>query len=196
LLVSFSFKGMNKSTEKYLQAFDELNNLSILRSETPTSESIDEIEELLILGYVLGRESAAESLLFEIGSPDTKRLDDLLMVEYDGKTFVDRVEEYSESGSEEEIKRVVETEYHRMFNQGVLDGANEISKENEIEVTKKWVTVGDNKVRETHSYLEGMEIPLNEKFYTIDSDSADFPGGFSNAENNINCRCVVEVNGI
>lgn len=196
MLVSFSFKGMNKSTEKYLQAFDELNNLSILRSETPTSESIDEIEELLILGYVLGRESAAESLLFEIGSPDTNRLDDLLMVEYDGKTFVDRVEEYSESGSEEEIKRVVETEYHRMFNQGVLDGANEISNENEIEVTKKWVTVGDNKVRETHSYLEGMEIPLNEKFYTIDSDSADFPGGFSNAENNINCRCVVEVNGI
>lgn len=196
MLVSFSFKGMNKSTEKYLQAFDELNNLSILRSETPTSESIDEIEELLILGYVLGRESAAESLLFEIGSPDTKRLDDLLMVEYDGKTFIDRVEEYSESGSEEEIKRVVETEYHRMFNQGVLDGANEISNENEIEVTKKWVTVGDNKVRETHSYLEGMEIPLNEKFYTIDSDSADFPGGFSNAENNINCRCVVEVNGI
>lgn len=51
----------------------------------------------------------------------------------------------------------------------------------------------DDRVRDTHSYLEGMEVPYNARFYTYDGDSAEAPGMFSLPENNINCRCVVEI---
>ena len=58
---------------------------------------------------------------------------------------------------------------------------------------KRWQTMMDDRVRDTHSYLEGMEVPYNEDFWTYDSDHAPAPGMFNRPENNINCRCVVEV---
>jgi hypothetical protein len=51
----------------------------------------------------------------------------------------------------------------------------------------------DDRVRDTHDYLEGMVVPFSSRFYTYDGDSADYPGGFTLPENNIGCRCVVEV---
>ena len=57
------------------------------------------------------------------------------------------------------------------------------------DVYKTWQTMQDDRVRETHDYLEGMTIPLKEKFKTLDMDEADAPGGFTLPENNVNCRC-------
>ena len=51
----------------------------------------------------------------------------------------------------------------------------------------------DDKVRETHDYLEGVEVDLASEFVTFDGDSAKFPGDFSRAENNVNCRCVIDL---
>jgi uncharacterized protein with gpF-like domain len=58
---------------------------------------------------------------------------------------------------------------------------------------KRWRTMNDDRVRDTHDYLEGMVVPFSERFYSYDGDSAEYPGGFALPENNINCRCVVEV---
>ena len=60
-------------------------------------------------------------------------------------------------------------------------------------VTKNWYTVMDDKVRETHRYLEGASVSLDEEFWTFDGDHAAYPGGFTKAENNVNCRCTVEL---
>jgi hypothetical protein len=49
----------------------------------------------------------------------------------------------------------------------------------------------DEKVRDTHKYLEGMTVALDEEFYTYDGDHAPAPHGFTKVENNANCRCVV-----
>jgi hypothetical protein len=49
----------------------------------------------------------------------------------------------------------------------------------------------DNRVRDTHFYLEGMTVDINDKFYTYDGDSAYRPGGFEKAENNCGCRCLL-----
>jgi hypothetical protein len=82
-------------------------------------------------------------------------------------------------------------EYHRMYNLGAIDTAEEVQQINGINILKEWHTVGDDKVRETHKYLEGYKIPLDERFYTFDGDSALYPGGFEEAQNNVGCRCIL-----
>lgn len=47
----------------------------------------------------------------------------------------------------------------------------------------------DEKVRDTHQYLEGMTVGIDEDFWTYDNDHASAPGMFEFAENNVNCRC-------
>lgn len=89
----------------------------------------------------------------------------------------------------DEIQRVVDTEYHRMYNTGAYDTATEMENEG-YPVMKRWITMGDDRVRDTHSYIDDELVPLDEEFYTYDGDSAMFPGDFSNPANNINCRCI------
>lgn len=91
----------------------------------------------------------------------------------------------------EAIKRVVDTEYHRMYETGAYDTATAM-KEDGKNIYKRWVTMMDERVRDTHSYIEGELVPLDEEFYTFDGDSAQFPGGFALPQNNINCRCWIE----
>ena len=88
----------------------------------------------------------------------------------------------------EAIKRVVDTEYHRMANAGAYDTAVAINKTGKT-IYKRWDTMLDEKVRSTHLYLEGDRVPLDRAFFTFDGDSAMYPGGFTLASNNVNCRC-------
>lgn len=59
-------------------------------------------------------------------------------------------------------------------------------------VEKVWATMEDERVRTTHEFLDGVGVPLDTLFFTIDNDSARYPGDFTKAENNTNCRCVIE----
>lgn len=51
---------------------------------------------------------------------------------------------------------------------------------------KKWVTAGDEHVRESHKRINGETVDINEKF----SNGLDFPGGEGPADQVINCRCT------
>lgn len=93
-----------------------------------------------------------------------------------------------------EIKTLLESEYHRVFNDASSDTAKKIEKKLGKKGTKTWATMRDDRVRDTHEYLEGQTVSIDEKFYTFDGDSAYAPGGFSTAENNANCRCVLKFN--
>ena len=75
----------------------------------------------------------------------------------------------------------------------VYDGGRDYIDNGGFGVSKNWITVRDDKVRETHSYLEGQSVPLEEEFFTFDGDHAAYPGGFTKAENNVNCRCIVRL---
>lgn len=90
------------------------------------------------------------------------------------------------------IQRVVETEYHRMYNTGAWDYANSFQEKTGRTMYKRWETMLDDKVRDTHIYLQSDAVPLDEAFFTFDGDSAMYPGGFTLAENNCGCRCWVE----
>jgi hypothetical protein len=69
------------------------------------------------------------------------------------------------------------------------------AQDNGIEVTKTWVTAGDNRVRDDHAALDGQTVGAEEMF-TIPSGpnkgmEADAPGLFGIPEEDINCRCFV-----
>ena len=102
-----------------------------------------------------------------------------------GKTWRERVEEYfSSGGSVDDLVRIAETETHRDANTAALDTAKYAGAK-----SKTWVTMADERVRDSHQYLEGMTVGIDEDFYTYDGDHAPAPGLFELPENSINCRC-------
>ena len=88
----------------------------------------------------------------------------------------------------EKLQTMIECEANRCFNCGVMEAVKD-----EKGVIKTWETMGDERVRLTHDYLEGMTLPYDEEFVTIGGDSALAPGLFSDPENNVNCRCWLTV---
>lgn len=167
---------------------DELNNLQTSLEQTETldeKEVIDEVFDLLIIAYMNGNKAGNMDLSsdYEIV---TDALQEAIYHKTEGKDFAERIREHINNGdSIADIMRVADTESHRVYNTALFDVA-EISGAN-----KTWVTMLDEKVRETHQFLEGVTIPWDERFYTVDGDSALMPGGFEKAENSVNCRCEI-----
>ena len=180
-----------------LLPFDELNNL---RTEIegrayiengvlkfPKDDCIDLVLDALILAYVYGVDYANETLGTDI-PPVSERMTETIYKKIADKDFAERVGEYAEQGKLEELMRVAETEMTRDFNGGVLD-----TGETGGAKYKTWETMLDDRVRDTHFYLQSTKIPIEEKFFTFDGDSAMHPGDFARAENNCNCRCILKV---
>lgn len=177
--------------------FDELNKFSSsLRQKFPSGkllrssnrdeyeDTIDEMLDLFLLAYAMGNDITKASL----SSNYNPTLDDVMETvdkKVAGKTWRERVSDYFENGgSVEDLTRIAETETHRIANESalktaVIGGAT----------TKQWLTMLDDKVRDTHSPLEGQTIPIDADFYTWDGDKAQAPGLFEYPENNVNCRC-------
>ena len=172
-------------------------------------ERIDEILELLILSYMYGNE-AANDMLFgsdfieDLGfNPDDfgmESTDRTIPIDMDSmseavyrkvadKDWVQRVTEYydSDSSTADDVYRVVDTDTHRVYN----DSIENVGTRADGTVYKTWLTMQDDRVRDSHSYLEGMRVPMDSRFYTFDNDSARYPGDFADPANNVNCRCRI-----
>ena len=167
---------------------DELNNLKsyldVAISRISVDEAIDDVLDVLIVGWANGLEYAASVLG---GSYlDYTDLQESLEKRIDGKNYADRVREHFENGDVDGIIRVADTESHRLYNESVFESAKRSGKE----VYKTWVTMGDDKVRDPHVLLDGVTIPLDELFYT-DGVGAKAPGMFGVPELDINCRCII-----
>lgn len=143
----------------------------------------DYLEFVLCLAYTYGWQDAEEI----IGAVPMKAgMDDKAVnAEIGGKTFRERI---TEETTPEEILRLIDTEAHRDYNTGVYEAAESSGR---TDIHKQWGTMKDDRVRDSHRYLEGMTVGLHDRFYTDDGDSAMYPGGFSLPENNVNCRCYV-----
>lgn len=145
---------------------------------------IDMFLDLFLLAYATGRSVTNENL----SSNYNPSLDEIMKVvdaEVAGKTWRQRVEEYfSSGGTGEDIARIADTEMHRIANTAAFDTAKKAGAKN-----KTWVTMADERVRDSHQYLESMTVGIDDDFYTYDGDHAPAPGLFELAENNVNCRC-------
>lgn len=142
-------------------------------------ETEDSLLELLIMAYVFGCKDVSKSLKEEI-KPDTKKMNESVNKKIEGKTWGERL---LEAQTLDEIIRIVVTEVHRVFNEGQWDSA--VGRATH----KTWITQGDDRVRDTHWYIDGLTIPIDDYFYTLDGDRALRPYGFTFPENDINCRC-------
>lgn len=161
------------------------------RKKEKKEERIDEILELLILSYMYGNESGNTMLESEVPI-DVDRMNESVYAKVADKDWEQRVREYYDNGTVDEIMRVVITTTHWVYNDAIAEVGNKVDPVGNT-VMKQWETMLDDKVRDTHEYLEGMTVPINSKFYTYDGDSARFPGDFVDASNNVNCRCRINL---
>lgn len=167
------------------------NDEGKIKSKQDAEDIIDELLDLFLLSYANGA-NATNAELGTAEMPSVDAVDAAVYAPVAGETWRDRVMGYYETGgSLYDIRRIAETDATRIYNQGAVDAV--VVNGLQGSTSKRWRTMMDDRVRDTHDYLEGMVVPFNERFYTYDGDSADYPGGFALPENNVNCRCVVEV---
>lgn len=201
-----------------LPEFDELKNIrttirEMLASGTPDTSDTqrgyvprkrleDTIFELITMGYVYGITVAGLDLETDL-PVDAGRMREVADTPTKGEDFRQRItnhiEAYERGDTDEEqlierIAVVAETETHRAINDGELDAGHEYERTHpNVTLYKRWRTMMDDRVRDTHDFLEGATVPLDARFYTFDGDSALKPGGFMLPENNVNCRCDIEL---
>lgn len=178
---------------KGLARFDRLNVIAgeetaALALTEGAEAAAEKYRELTHEAYEASVEEAAASLRAELEA-DEDEYEELYLLEFDGKTGEEKLVEYAKSDDPAAITRLVESELHRIFNGGLFASAVRSGRD----FTKTWVTRDDDRVRETHEYLHGVSVRANEPFATFDGDTAMYPGGFSKAENNVNCRCVISI---
>lgn len=176
--------------KNYLLKFDELNTLTKNILTVGNATDIEELYFMLIDGYVLGFEHADYMLGLddEIDADKmNKVIDSILNESFDGQTIREKYIEYVSNADEASLNRLIDTTFHKAYNIGAYDCAS-----NYDNVGKMWLTVGDDRVRDTHAYLDGVVVDLDSYFYTYDDDKALYPSGFTKVENNVNCRCIIK----
>lgn len=201
---------------RQLPDFDELNTIRLTLGEEvfamvredgkPNRKRCEDIIfDLLTMGYVYGIEVAGLDLETDI-PVNNARMREVAMLPTAGETFAQRLDRHItefEQSTEDVVMAtdklvnalsvLAETETHRVINQGIMDGAEWYEAETGQTVYKQWVTMRDDRVRDTHDYLEGATVPLSARFYTYDGDSARFPGDFADPSNNVGCRCLIRL---
>jgi hypothetical protein len=188
---------MDKVISSFTTALDELNVLTAASYRMAGGETVarvdsivDDVLSFLINAYSLGTKNASIMLGYDL-TVDVPSMKEAIYLVIEGKTFADRIADHVIANDLSGLQALVESEYHRVYNAAVQDGATDYVSNGGFGVTKTWHTVRDEKVRDTHRYLESQSVPLEEEFFTFDGDHAPYPGGFSRAENNVNCRCIV-----
>lgn len=183
--------------------FDELNvlreqiesdlSLGTEQRKLLKDDRIDEILDMLIMAYVFGTEDADEELTVT-ESVVTDEMYQAVWLNIAGKNWEQRIREYYDdpNATVEDIMRVVETDTNRIYSDAVLNVGEKVSKRG-VPVSKTWETMLDDKVRDTHEFLQSVTVPINKRFTTYDGDSARYPGDFADPSNNINCRCYITV---
>ena len=182
--------------QRYLLALDEVNRLTAVSYNAVDGESlasrfakiVSDILSLLIAAYRHGIRDISVMLGYD-ASVDVDKMYRAIYAVIDGKTFEARIYDHLAADDLKGLQSLAESEWHRVYNIAEDDGAEEYVTEFNAGVTKTWHTVGDDKVRDTHDYLDGTTIPLEQDFFTYDGDSAPAPGLFRRARNNVNCRC-------
>lgn len=181
---------INAIADKIRTHFED-NGKGRIKSREDAEDIIDELLDLFLLSYANGA-TATNTELGTAVMPPVDAMDAAVNKAIAGETWRERVMGYYESGgSLYDITRIAETDAMRIYNQGALDAV--AANGSGAGVNKRWQTMLDDRVRDTHSYLEGMVVPYDAEFWTYDGDHAAAPGMFELPENNINCRCIVEV---
>ncbi|OEH86244.1 hypothetical protein BHU72_11970 [Desulfuribacillus stibiiarsenatis] len=94
-------------------------------------------------------------------------------------------------GDVKKAMRVVQTEAHRVQQQGRLDPLDKF-EEKGIKLAKVWVATLDDRTRDSHQDLDGQHAD-KDGFFELNGMTAEAPGMFGVAEEDINCRCTFRI---
>lgn len=177
----------------------EWDELNLLRQEAkrmmtgnrkPKREEIDRfcdyMEFVLCLVVMYGWQDAEEivgPIPFRDGFDDKT-----VNLEIAHKTFRDRVEEQLTDGTYDGLLRIIDTEAHRDYNAAIYQAGVDSGIP---DLKKKWGTMKDDRVRDSHSYLDGQTVGIDDYFYTYTGAMALHPGGFGEPDEDCNCRCYI-----
>lgn len=167
----------------------ELTGAASSASEQKKKETQDDLLDILIMAYIVGYQDAGVELGMEL-IPDPDLMQQAVYKDIAGKNFEQRVSEYVDSGTVEDILRVAETDVTRIYNTAVVDAGKRSGAGG---LKKTWQTMLDDRVRSTHEYLQSKTVGIDEEFFTWDGDHAPYPGGFEDPSNNVNCRCYITI---
>lgn len=193
----------------YIAEFDEINRLGDYLYEEYTSGKRTTVEinailsDIFVSAFLRGILVAFTDLGIDVESDEyayyKSLLDDSNVAEQsvnqeiDGKTYQERVEEHLLNlDGESSIQKIVETEVHRNMNNAIYDVGNVI-QESGTPIYKTWRTMLDDRVRDSHDYLEGTKLEIDEEFYTYNGNHTLFPGQFGVGEEDVNCRCYAQL---
>lgn len=177
---------------------DEDFSLSTEDRRKRKKDRIDEILDMLIIAYMFGNESA-NTMLFGDGDSDTDEMpvmpisvDDMDAAIYRkiaDKDWEQRVSDYYDldNGTVDEVIRVVDTDMNRVYNDAILNVGERANRNGTV--MKTWQTMEDERVRLGHEILDQVTIPIDKRFYSLNGDSARYPGDFASPELNVGCRC-------
>lgn len=87
---------------------------------------------------------------------------------------------------------IIRTEGHRVHSQARKDSLDAVSKQG-VKMYKTWVSSHDERVREQHQDMDGVEIPYEEDFVLPDGTTGSAPALTGEAHHDINCRCIITV---
>ena len=199
--------------------FDELNNLKAvlpqffdeqgrIKSREAYDSLLDMLEDFFLLSYANGVEITNLSLGTDIRA-DIDEVEKTINKPIKGKTWRQRVEDIYTAdkgasttspttgqlpsatepthGTISDVIRIIETEAHRDSNAGAFHTATRAGAKEKV-----WKTMLDDRVRDSHQYLEGVVAPINGEFYSADGHKTKYPGQWGIPEEDINCRCWLE----
>lgn len=89
--------------------------------------------------------------------------------------------------------RIVRTETHRVMEQAKLDSLGKAQAAG-IEIVKAWVSSRDERVRSSHSSMDGVTVDYGEDFRNhLTGGRGPAPGMMGTAADDINCRCIFTI---
>lgn len=183
--------------------YDSIDMLLDLLSATV----IRTVAEYLASEYRTSHKEGVDGLIDS--SPSEGEVAEAVYTVIDGKDFSDRIHEYVDSmcaaallGEEAELDdaadkvrskldTLVETDGHRVRSDARQIAGEELASVG-FTVTKTWKTMRDEKVRDTHFWLDGKTIPIDGWFETVNG-RALYPGGFGIPEEDCHCRCIIHL---
>lgn len=100
-------------------------------------------------------------------------------------------------GDYKKAVRIVRTEAGRVREAGHLESGKEINDAlkdgtTNMRMVKKWVTMKDGRVRDTHSSMNGVTVAMDEEFELPSGVKTMAPKQSGVAAEDINCRCFVK----
>ena len=158
-------------------------------------------EELTFMLISLFAMANAEDRDYVVSRGVSQYLDILDKNGYNPDRYSDKVERAVESIVDTTIKNP-DTEYFKSDERALLISeteANMIGNDDSLleaiaegKMWKTWNTLRDKRVRETHTEVDGLTIPIDEYFQVGNAEllyPCDEENGWNNPEELVNCRC-------